>query len=85
MIKLGMLSTSAAVLAVGLGALMTPRPAHAEECILDTLNDGVATNGFDTDGSATSSNSNDVNLACGINSNASGSFSTALGFSANAT
>jgi len=60
MIKLGMLGSSAAVLALVLGAptlgvLIAPVPAHADDCLLDTNDNGTATATTDTDGGAASS------------------------------
>ena len=76
--------TSAGALAliagVGLG---TPMPAFADDCLLDTNNDGNADSNIDTDGLANSSG-NDFRLACGHLASAAGGESTALGWSANA-
>lgn len=54
-----------------------PTPARADECLLDTDNDGFATDAVDTDGGATSDT--DGSLACGVNAAATGIGSTAIG------
>src|SRR6185436_20935962 len=88
-IKLGMLGSGAAVLALVLGAptlgvLIAAQPAQADDCLLDTNDNGTATATTDTDGGAASSGI-DTRLACGVGATASGSSSTAVGGSALAT
>ena len=61
MIKLGTLGSTAAAIALAFGGsattaiLVTPEPAHADDCLLDTNNDGDADVTIDTDGGASSS------------------------------
>ena len=53
-----------ALAGVALGAVMAASPARADDCLLDTNNDGSATAGVDTDLYADSGNA-DFSLACG--------------------
>ena len=76
------LHTSAAALALAV-AMLAAAPAQAEDCLLDTNNDGVATAGTDTDGGA-DSQAADTRLACGIGATATGINGTALGTSSSA-
>src|SRR5215207_9323148 len=66
------------------GALLMPNEARADDCLLDSNNDGVATATTDTDGGANSSG-NDTRLACGIGAVASGTDAMAIGWTANAS
>ncbi|NNC46810.1 MAG: hypothetical protein HKO13_00035 [Sphingomonas sp.] len=69
---------------VGLLAAMIPihlatvSPARADDCLLDTNDDGNADSNVDTDKGA-NSNGEDDSLACGAGSKATGSRSTSLG------
>ena len=72
------------VFAVALSAVLTPQTAFAENCLLDTNNDGDADSGVDTDGGA-SSGGVDARLACGVDAVASGASSTAVGSLTDAT
>ena len=77
--------TSAAVLALITGANMGLAPsAYADDCLLDTNNDGDADSNIDTDGGADSSG-NIFSLACGVGATATGGDSTALGRDATAS
>ncbi len=80
------LKSAGAVLAIlavlNLGIAFAP-PAYADDCLLDTNNDGNADTDVDTDGGAFSSG-NAARLACGPSASASGDASTALGFLASA-
>lgn len=76
------------VVALGLGttaltAVLAPSSARADECLLDTNNDGDADTNVDTDGGATSAGADA--LACGVAANAAASLSTAVGAQTNAT
>lgn len=62
---------------------LTPT-ANATDCLLDTSNDGLASNNVDTVGGASSSGSNQ-NLACGHSAVATGGGSIALGTDSEAT
>jgi len=90
MTKLGTLCSSAAAVTLVLGASTTmsifvaPQPAHADDCLLDTTDNGLADDTLDTDGGAETFGV-DARLACGVASTATGSFSTAVGGSATAT
>ena len=75
------LTVSGAALAVGALSTLGAAPAAAEECLLDTNNNGVSDAG-DTDGGATSVASS---IACGAGANAGASFDTAFGRAASAT
>src|SRR5690606_40875521 len=78
---------AAALLAGTAAAALFPQgTAQAEECLLDSTNDGVAT-GADTDGGATSDNGRNSNLACGVGADATSQDggSTAVGGSSLAT
>ena len=61
-----------------LGALVIGQPVFADDCLLDSNNNGVADASVDTDQGA-NSNGIDNNLACGKNSQATGVLSTAVG------
>ncbi len=54
------------------------QPTSADDCLMDTSNDGNADSNVDTDSNADSSGV-DARLACGTNADASGSFGTAVG------
>src|SRR5689334_11057094 len=66
------------------GALLAPQEARADDCILDTNNDGGTGFTPDTDGGA-DSGGDDLRLACGTSATATGSNSTAVGASSAAT
>lgn len=73
----------------GTSMLVVGGPARADECLLDTINDGFATatgdiNTSDTDLGA-NSGGNDSQLACGVSAVASAQNTTALGADAQAT
>ncbi len=78
------LITSAGVLALiaGINISITPT-AFADDCLLDTNNDGDADSNVDTDGGA-DSGGNSFRLACGVGASAVGNNATALGRSASA-
>ena len=77
------LITGAGVLALIAGASLTMAPqAYADDCLLDTNNDGDV-DLTDTDGSANSSGL-DTRLACGVGASAAGLDSTAVGAEASA-
>lgn len=79
------LLAGAGYLALLLGALAChPTAVLADDCLLDTKNDGNADTNVDTDSGA-NSNGRFNNLACGSSATASGSSSTALGFGTFAT
>ena len=59
-------------------ALLLPNQARADDCLLDTNNDGDADATTDTDGGANSSGE-DSRLACGVSATASGQYGTAIG------
>src|SRR5690349_12566792 len=85
--KLGTLGSSAAVIALALGAptmgiVIAPQQAHADECILDSNNNGVA-DAADTDGGASSAGVDD-RLACGVGATASTTGATAVGHNSTA-
>src|SRR6185369_14758441 len=89
MFKPGTLGSGAAVLALVLGVptstiFVAPQPAHADDCLLDTNNDGDADATIDTDGGADSAGV-DARLACGVNATASGAGSAAIGGGATAS
>ena len=63
---------------------LQPETVQADDCLLDTNNDGNADTNVDTDNNADSSNV-DARLACGTNALASGSFGTAVGSESEAT
>jgi hypothetical protein len=71
-------SLSAIIIAVGI--TFTSAPAMADDCLLDTNLDGVASSGSDTDLGA-GSNGDDSRVACGANALAHG---TAICAGANA-
>ncbi len=76
--------TGAAMLALIAGASpVGVQSAYADDCLLDTNNDGNADTDVDTDGGADSGGI-DFRLACGFGASATGQNSTALGHSANA-
>src|SRR5262245_56090756 len=84
--KLGTLGSSAALFTLALGVstpltlIVAPQPAQAEDCLLDTNDNGTATATTDTDGGAESGVSpTPERLACGPGATATGSFSTAVG------
>ncbi len=54
-------------------------PANAETCLLDTNDDGTATDGVDTDGDAESSEDGAAGLACGVDAVSEGAGSIAVG------
>lgn len=61
-----MLAVTTAGLALFAGDLLiSPQIAHADDCILDTNDDGNADSNTDTDGGADSAGS-DSRLACGV-------------------
>jgi len=73
------LITSAGALALIAGLNISTAPqAYADDCLLDTNNDGNADSNVDTDGGADSGGVNN-RLACGQGASATGSFSTAVG------
>jgi trimeric autotransporter adhesin len=76
-IKTLLTSASALTLALSASAFIAT-PAHADDCLLDTNNDGNADNNVDTDGGANSNGAND-RLACGFGAAATGNNSVALG------
>src|SRR5690606_9463035 len=76
------LLSGAALAALGL-ALAPARDARADDCLLDTSNDGFASGG-DTDGGA-NSDGDDTRLACGSNASASSPGATAVGADATAS
>ena len=59
-------------------SLSVATPAFADDCLLDTNNDGDADTGVDTDGAADSSGADPL-LACGVGASATGTNSSALG------
>ena len=63
---------------------MQPETVQADDCLLDTNNDGNADTNVDTDNNANSDNV-DARLACGTNANATGAFGTAVGSESEAT
>ena len=68
---------SAAALAMAM--LMLPvKQAQADDCLLDTTNNGLANDGADGD-LAANSGGVDSRLACGASATASGNYSTATG------
>ncbi len=75
------LMAAASFIAIAAGAL-APQQALAEECLLDTTDDGSAT-AADTDAGADGSGAD--SLACGAGATASGAYSVALGAEAWAT
>ena len=77
--------TGAAMLALIAGASpVGVQSAYADDCLLDTNNDGNADNNSDTDLGADSGGVND-RLACGFDATATGERSTALGSNTSAT
>jgi len=77
------LIASAGALAI-IAGLSLSAPAYADDCLLDTNDNGVADATTDTDGSA-DSGGDDLRLACGVGASATGTGSTALGNIASAT
>ena len=69
--------TTASLALIAGEALFAPQIAFADDCLLDT-NDNGSVNTSDTDGGA-DSNGVDGRLACGVGATASGANSTALG------
>jgi autotransporter adhesin len=68
-------------LLVAMSILLQPlfvQPAIADDCLLDTNNDGNADSNVDTDNGADSANV-DARVACGTNASALGAFGTAVG------
>ena len=65
-------------LASTVGGLLQPGEARADDCLLDSNNDGVATATTDTDGGANSAG-DDQRLACGVGASATGTYSMAIG------
>ena len=89
MIRTRLRSRSSLVIAMALATLagstlVSPTPAHADDCLLDTNNDGDADATTDTDGGANSGGI-DGQLACGVNAFATGIGSTAIGNTATAS
>ncbi len=62
---------------VGLSQVLIT-PAHAEDCLLDTNDDGNADSNIDTDGGAVSAGDT-LRLACGTNASAAGIRTVAIG------
>jgi hypothetical protein len=77
-----LLVSTAAMFALAVGSHVTP--AQADDCLLDTNNDGNADDNVDTDLNANSSGT-DALLACGSNASAGGSNSTAIGANSTAS
>jgi hypothetical protein len=73
-----------ALAGVALAAFLPADPARADDCLLDTNNDGNADSNVDTDLGADSGGI-DSRLACGSNATASGSSSTSIGANSDAT
>ncbi|MEP4785809.1 MAG: hypothetical protein ABJX46_13900, partial [Erythrobacter sp.] len=77
-----LLSTTAT--AVFAALTLQPTTAQADDCLLDRDNDGVVDETTDNDGGAESANV-DARLACGVNAEATGPNSTAVGGEAEAS
>jgi hypothetical protein len=87
MINANSRTTFAAMLLAGVAGLVTvatPQESRADDCLLDTNNDGDADTDTDTDLGADSSG-DDTRLACGLGASASMPSSTALGVDASAS
>ncbi len=66
-----MKSASVTGLALIAASICLATPATADDCLLDTNDDGTADSNVDTDGNA-SSDGVDARLACGVDAVASG-------------
>ena len=76
------MTASIAALLTGVASMSLATPAQADDCLLDTNDDGDADTDVDTDGGAESDD--ETNLACGTDATATGSDAIAIGNQATA-